>query len=67
VLFRSERLRARGFEPQVHVYGTGHASYDVGERVRQSAIVLDFLARTVPGVRRLEGLDALLDHATPGG
>jgi acetyl esterase/lipase len=56
-----ERLRTLGREPQLHLYGTGHASYDVGERIRQAAIELDFLARTVPGVRRLDGLDALLD------
>jgi dipeptidyl aminopeptidase/acylaminoacyl peptidase len=57
-----ERLRARGVEPQVHIYGTGHASYDVTERIRQCALVLDFLARSVPGVRRLDGLDPLLDN-----
>ena len=57
------RLRGRGIEPQVYTYATGHASYDVEERIRQTAVVLDFLARTVPGVRRLEGLDALLPAA----
>jgi hypothetical protein len=58
------RLRARGVEPQVYTYATGHASYDVEERVRQTAIVLDFLVRTVPGIRRLDGVDALLPEAT---
>ena len=57
------RLRARGVEPQVYTYATGHASYDVEERIRQTAVVLDFLARTVPGIRRLEGVDALLPEA----
>ncbi|HEY4188886.1 MAG TPA: prolyl oligopeptidase family serine peptidase [Candidatus Limnocylindrales bacterium] len=57
------RLRRRGLEPEVYTYATGHASYDVEERVRQTAIVLDFLARTVPGVTRLEGLDAHLTAA----
>ena len=61
------RLRARGVEPQVYTYATGHASYDVDERVRQTAIVLDFLARTVPGIRRLDGVDALLPDATAAG
>jgi dipeptidyl aminopeptidase/acylaminoacyl peptidase len=60
-----DRLRARGAEPEVYTYRTGHASYDVDERIRQTAIVLDFLARTVPGIRRLDGLDALLP-ARPG-
>ena len=52
-------------EPQVYTYATGHASFDVEERIRQTAIVLDFLARTVPGIRRLEGVDALLPAAAP--
>ncbi len=52
-----ERLRARGVDPQVYTYATGHASFDVEERIRQTAIVLDFLARSVPAVRRLDGLD----------
>jgi dipeptidyl aminopeptidase/acylaminoacyl peptidase len=60
-----ELLRARGLEPQVYTYATGHASYDVEERIRQTAIVLDFLARSVPGVRRLDGLDAYLAAAAP--
>ncbi|MEO5964591.1 MAG: alpha/beta fold hydrolase [Candidatus Limnocylindrales bacterium] len=50
------RLRERGVSPEVYTYSTGHASFDVDERVRQTALVLDFLARTVPGVRRLEGV-----------
>ena len=57
------RLRARGLEPEVYTYATGHSSFDVEERVRQTAIVLDFLARTVPGIERLDGLDAHLAAA----
>ncbi len=57
------RLRSRGFEPQVYTYDTGHSSFDIEERVRQTAIVLDFLAATVPGVQRLDGLDAHLAAA----
>jgi dipeptidyl aminopeptidase/acylaminoacyl peptidase len=60
------RLRARGIEPEVYTYSTGHASYDVEERIHQTAIVLDFLARTVPGIRRLDGVDALLGAAPAG-
>lgn len=50
------RMRERGVEPRVYTYATGHASFDTDERLRQAAVVLDFLARTVPGVRRLDGL-----------
>ncbi len=57
------RLRERGVEPRVYTYATGHASFDVDERIHQTAIVLDFLAATVPGARRLEGLDRHLDVA----
>ena len=57
------RLRARGVDPEVYTYATGHSSFDVEERVRQTAIVLDFLARTVPGIERLAGLDAHLAAA----
>jgi dipeptidyl aminopeptidase/acylaminoacyl peptidase len=58
-----DRLRARSFEPRVYTYETGHSSFDIDERVRQTAIVLDFLAATVPGIRRLDGLDAHLAAA----
>ena len=58
-----DRLRTRGVEPEVYTYATGHASFDVDERVRQTAIVLDFLARTVPGATRLDGIDAHLEAA----
>lgn len=52
------RLRARGVEPRVYTYATGHASFDIAERILQTAIVLDHLAGTVPGIRRLDGVDA---------
>ncbi len=61
------RLRARGVEPRVYTYATGHASYDVEERVRQTAVVLDFLAGAVPGIRRLDGVDGLLPEAAATG
>jgi dipeptidyl aminopeptidase/acylaminoacyl peptidase len=51
------RMRARGLEPQVYTYATGHSSFDTDEKLHQAAIVLDFLARTVPGVTRLDGVD----------
>jgi dipeptidyl aminopeptidase/acylaminoacyl peptidase len=62
-------LRERGAEPEVYTYATGHASFDVEERIHQTAIVLDFLARTVAGITRLEGVEAQLaasSVATPG-
>jgi acetyl esterase/lipase len=55
------RLRERGVEPRIYTYKTGHSSFDIDERVRQTAIVLDHLAATVPGVTRLEGIDRFLD------
>jgi dipeptidyl aminopeptidase/acylaminoacyl peptidase len=58
-----DRLRERSFEPLVYTYDTGHSSFDIEERVRQTAIVLDFLAATVPGIRRLGGLDTHLAAA----
>ncbi len=60
------RLRARGFEPEMYTYTTGHSSFDVTERIRQTAIVLDFLARHVPGIRRLDGLDTALAAPAAG-
>ena len=42
------KLRARGLEPEVYTYSTGHSSFDVDERVRQCAIALDFLAADRP-------------------
>jgi dipeptidyl aminopeptidase/acylaminoacyl peptidase len=55
-----DRLAARSHPHEVYVYGTGHGSYDLDERVRQTATVLDFLARHVPGIRELPGVaDAL--------
>ncbi len=51
------RMRARGVEPHLYTYSTGHASFDTDEKLRQAAIVLDHLDRTVPGITRLEGID----------
>ena len=45
-----EELAARGHPHEVYTYGTGHASFDVDERVRQVGAILDFLRRTVPGI-----------------
>jgi len=45
-----DRLSAREHPHEVYVYETGHSSFDVDERVRQTRLILDFLARHVPGV-----------------
>jgi dipeptidyl aminopeptidase/acylaminoacyl peptidase len=50
-------MRARGVEPRLYTYSTGHASFDTDEKLRQAAVVLDHLDRTVPGITRLEGID----------
>ena len=45
-----DRLAAREHPHEVVVYETGHASFDVDERIRQVRTILDFLGRHVPGV-----------------
>lgn len=45
-------MRARGMEPEVYRYDTGHSSYVTDEQVRQMRAKLDFLlARVPPGPR----------------
>ncbi|HUG29174.1 MAG TPA: prolyl oligopeptidase family serine peptidase [Candidatus Limnocylindria bacterium] len=51
-----ERLKARNHPHQLYLFGTGHSSFDVDERIRQLSVVLDFLSKTVPGVKRLPGV-----------
>jgi acetyl esterase/lipase len=50
-----ERLEARGHPHEVYVFETGHGSFDMEERIRQTRVILDFLARHVPGVRAPSG------------
>lgn len=52
-----ERLKARNHPHELYLFGTGHSSFDIDERIRQLGVVLDFLARTVPGVERLPGVE----------
>jgi pimeloyl-ACP methyl ester carboxylesterase len=47
-----ERLRLRGHPHELYLYGTGHGSNDISEQVRQQRLILEFLAKHVPGVRR---------------
>jgi len=56
VMLYVDRLRERGHAHELYVYATGHSSFDVDERVRQRALVLDFLARHVPGIEPLPGV-----------
>ena len=46
-----DRLRARGHPHELYLYPTGHVPYQVDELINQVAIILDFLARHVPGIR----------------
>jgi dipeptidyl aminopeptidase/acylaminoacyl peptidase len=46
----AEALRARGGEVEMYRYTTGHSSFVVEERVRQTRAQLEFVARHVPGV-----------------
>jgi hypothetical protein len=45
-----DRLRARNQPHELYLFPTGHAPFQIDERIHQTAIVLDFLARTVPGI-----------------
>jgi dipeptidyl aminopeptidase/acylaminoacyl peptidase len=56
VLLYTDRLAARGHDHELYLFPTGHASFEIDERVKQTGVVLDFLARRVPGIRRLAGV-----------
>jgi dipeptidyl aminopeptidase/acylaminoacyl peptidase len=57
VLRYTDRLKARRHPHELYIYDVGHSSYDIDERLRQLALILDFLARQVPGIERLPGVD----------
>lgn len=63
VMLYVDRLRARNHPHELYLFPTGHAPYQIDEKIRQTAVVLDFLARTVPGIRRLPGVDEHLAEA----
>ena len=46
-----DKLAAREHPHEVVVYDTGHASYDVDEKVAHVRVARDFLRRHVPGLR----------------
>ncbi|MGZ8571119.1 MAG: alpha/beta fold hydrolase [Actinomycetota bacterium] len=47
------RLEDRGAPHEVYRYTTGHGSNDTDEDVRQQRVILDFLARQLPGLREI--------------
>jgi dipeptidyl aminopeptidase/acylaminoacyl peptidase len=51
-----ERLKGRNHPHELYLFGTGHSSFDIDERIRQLGVVLDYLSKTVPGVTRLQGV-----------
>ena len=51
VLAYTDRLAARSHPHELYLFPTGHAAFQIDERINQTGIVLDFLARTVPGIR----------------
>jgi hypothetical protein len=51
-----ERLKARNHPHELYLFGTGHSSFDIDERIRQLGVVLDYLSKNVPGVTRLAGV-----------
>lgn len=56
VMIYVDRLRERDHPHELYLFPTGHAPYQTDEKVRQAQVVLDFLARSVPGIRRLPGV-----------
>ena len=48
-----DRLRARDADLELYLFGTGHGSMVIDEKVRQAGLILDFLARRVPGATAL--------------
>jgi len=56
VLLYTDRLAARGHDHELYLFATGHAPFQIEERIKQTGVVLDFLARRVPGIRRLPGI-----------
>jgi dipeptidyl aminopeptidase/acylaminoacyl peptidase len=67
VLNYTNRLAARGHDHELYLFPTGHAPFQIDERIRQTGVVLDFLARRVPGVRRLPGIADPTTAAALGG
>ena len=56
ILTYVERLKDRGQPHELYLFTTGHNSFDVDERMRQTGKIAGFLASTVEGVERLEDM-----------
>ena len=50
VLAYTDRLAARGHPHELYLFPTGHAPLQIDERIHQTGVVLDFLARHVPAI-----------------
>jgi dipeptidyl aminopeptidase/acylaminoacyl peptidase len=50
VLAYTDRLAARGHPHELYLFPTGHAPFQIDERIAQTGVVLEFLARHVPGI-----------------
>jgi dipeptidyl aminopeptidase/acylaminoacyl peptidase len=50
VLAYTDRLAARDHPHELYLFPTGHAPFQIDERINQTGVVLDFLARHVPGI-----------------
>ena len=46
-----DRLRGREHPHELYLFPTGHAPYQIDERIQQTGVVLAFLAAHVPGIR----------------
>jgi dipeptidyl aminopeptidase/acylaminoacyl peptidase len=46
-----DRLRARNHPHELYLFPTGHAPFQIDERIHQTGIVLEWLARQVPGIK----------------
>ena len=51
VLAYTDRLAARDHPHELYLFPSGHAPFQIDERIKQTGVVLEFLARTVPGIR----------------
>jgi dipeptidyl aminopeptidase/acylaminoacyl peptidase len=56
VMLYVDRLSDRAHDHELYLFPTGHAPFQIDERIKQTGVVLDFLARRVPGIRRLPGV-----------
>jgi dipeptidyl aminopeptidase/acylaminoacyl peptidase len=61
VLLYTDRLAERGHDHELYLFPTGHAPFQIDERIKQTGVVLDFLARRVPGITRLPGVAPVRD------